>query len=196
MVQREERLRLHRRYRDPEQIEHWGLKENYLDDGTVKFRTVEDYLRASRGIQPILTRMAVSIGRTTKVGGGLFGSNSGNMIADGNGSSTTDAADYVMWRQIRSSLVPGDFNADGTVDAKDYQLWASSFGSTTSLNGDGNNSVAGAADLLTWRKQESAQNAPFGGASLTAALIPEPYALMLFLEATIVCLNWRATNNL
>ena len=79
-------------------------------------------------------------------------------------SQPTPLYDYnqMMYRLDLStipSLLPptlaGDYNGDGKVDAADYTVWRDTFGSTTDLRANGDNSgasqgVIDQADYLTW----------------------------------------------
>ena len=55
---------------------------------------------------------------------------------DANRDGTTDASDYVLWRNEKGILGPllepfkADFDANGTVDNSDYQIWRANFGRT------------------------------------------------------------------
>lgn len=76
----------------------WGLKENYLDNDAVKFRAVQDYLKALQN------------------------------PADINKDGAVDSTDYELWRSSFGSglNLSADVNRDGIVDGGDYLLWRKS----------------------------------------------------------------------
>jgi hypothetical protein len=94
--------------------------------------------------------------------------------------------------------VAGDYNSDGTVNALDYAVWRQSFGSTTSLNADGDlDGIVDAADYVVWRSNfghslPGAGSAVGGGASLSLSAVPEPAAAILLLTAGCAVLTARA----
>ncbi len=91
---------------------------------------------------------------------------------------------------------PGDFNADGTVDAADYVVWRDSFGSTTNLAANGDNTGASlykidAADLAVWKKNFGVTGA--GNQAVTFSSVPEPATWLSAVAVGLaVCLSrWR-----
>ena len=77
----------------------------------------------------------------------------------------------------------GDYNRDGEVSVEDYQVWKTNFGSTVSLNADGNNNNrVDAADYSIWRDAFTS-----AGGSGSAAVVPEP-AAAAFLVALVPAL--------
>src|SRR5262249_39656686 len=87
------------------------------------------------------------------------------------------------------SLLPptlvGDYNGDGKVDAADYTVWRDTFGSTTDLRANGDNSGASSgvvdqADYLIW-----VQNYGAAQAAGLAASVPEPASIMLLTTAAV-----------
>jgi hypothetical protein len=104
-------------------------------------------------------------------------------------STATPLYDYnqMMYRLDLStipSLLPptltGDYNGDGKVDAADYTVWRDTFGSTTDLRANGDDSgtsqgVVDQADYLTWVQNFGATQGAGTGAS-----VPEPASLILF----------------
>jgi hypothetical protein len=107
-------------------------------------------------------------------------------------SQPTPLYDYnqMMYRLDLStipSLLPptlaGDYNGDGKVDAADYIVWRDTFGSTTDLRANGDNSgasqgVIDQADYLTWMQNFGATQAPG-----SAATVPEPSSVVLLVAA-------------
>jgi hypothetical protein len=84
-------------------------------------------------------------------------------------------------------IYPGDYNLDGAVDVSDFNLWASSFGSTTQLDADGNhNQIIDAADYTIWR-----DNVAAGTAAQSDHAVPEPTSLVLALSLAGAPLRWR-----
>ncbi len=75
----------------------WGLKENYLDNNAVKFRAVQDYLKALP-----------------------------HSPADFNKDGAVDQSDYQIWRSTLGSrtILSADANGNGIVDAADYIVWS------------------------------------------------------------------------
>jgi hypothetical protein len=68
-----------------------------------------------------------------------------------------DLANYFPRLTVAYDITPGnvvgDYNSDGSVNAADYTVWRDTFGSTTDLraNGDDSNSVIDAADYEVWK---------------------------------------------
>jgi hypothetical protein len=86
------------------------------------------------------------------------------------------------------SLLPptliGDYNGDGKVDAADYIVWRETFGSTTDLRANGDNSgasqgVIDQADYLAWMQNFGAIQAAGSGAT-----VPEPLSIVLLVVAS------------
>lgn len=95
---------------------------------------------------------------------GFFAFN--DLRGDFNGDKTVNAADYVVWRNTLGQMgagLPADANGDGKVDGTDYGFWKANFGHVffESL-GSGS-----------------------GGVSVSAAIVPEPAAILAALLASI-----------
>jgi hypothetical protein len=107
-------------------------------------------------------------------------------------SQPTPLYDYnqLMYRLDLStipSLLPptlaGDYNGDGKVDAADYTVWRDTFGSTTDLRANGDNSgashgVIDQADYLAWVQKFGATQSAGSGAT-----VPEPASIVLLIVA-------------
>lgn len=79
----------------------------------------------------------------------------GTVPGDYNGDGLVDAADYVLWRDTKGSMVDAGTGADGdgsgTVDEGDYQFWVNNFGTSGgsgAASGLGTNVPEPAAILL------------------------------------------------
>lgn len=97
-----------------------------------------------------------------------------SLVGDYNRDLIVDALDYLEWRTaIGSTTAPhADGNFDGIVDTADYTVWRDNFG--TSLVGAGYGALLNVA----------------GGAS--AAIVPEPAAVLLLMLAGGAGLLWRS----
>jgi hypothetical protein len=109
-------------------------------------------------------------------------------------SQPTPLYDYnqMMYRLDLStipSLLPptlvGDYNGDGKVDAADYTVWRDTFGSTTDLRANGDNTGASSgvidqADYLAW-----VQNFGASQGAGSAVTVPEPTSIMLLTTAAV-----------
>jgi hypothetical protein len=74
----------------------------------------------------------------------------------------------------------GDYNGDDVVSAADYLIWRDTLGSTTDDRADGNNDgTVNAPDYDVWR-------AAFGSGGGSAAAVPEPEALALFIAGVVL----------
>jgi hypothetical protein len=163
----------------------WGLKENYLDSNAVKFKAVQDYLKALPRSTADFDKNGAVDQQDFELWRSSFGeSAAGSLFGDANNDGTTDAADWVMWRrQSVAAPARGDFNGDGRIDELDYAVWAESYGTYVAGTVDGNqNGVVDAADYVMWR---SLASTPFASANLAAA-VPEPSVLWLFAQAACI----------
>jgi hypothetical protein len=101
--------------------------------------------------------MAAAATVTTVVRDGL----SVPLVGDYNLNGTVDAADYVVWRDTLTQMVPplsgADGNGNGTIDSADYDVWRSHFG----------------------------QPAGSGAGLLAVAAVPEPTTLALVILAGV-----------
>jgi GH35 family endo-1,4-beta-xylanase len=88
--------------------------------------------------------------------------------------------------------VTGDYNGDGKVSAADYTVWRDTYGSTTDLraNGDDSNSVIDDDDYQVWLDNFGMVQASGSGASATSAAVPEPATAVLLLMAALA---WRCS---
>ncbi|MEZ6098393.1 MAG: hypothetical protein R3E01_05425 [Pirellulaceae bacterium] len=85
-------------------------------------------------------------------------------------SASTAQRGVVVYGELVSQSLPGDYNNNGSVDAADYTVWKDNFGSDTNLDADGNgNGVIDAADYTVWKDN-------FGNslATVATAAVPEP----------------------
>jgi hypothetical protein len=98
--------------------------------------------------------------------------------ADGNGNGIIDAADYVMWRDIHTSVLI----------AHEYDVWRQAFGQPAIPPGSGadynQNGIVDAADYVVWRDRtgmSAGGGATIGGGSTSIARVsaPEPSSSML-----------------
>jgi Subtilase family len=90
---------------------------------------------------------------------------------------------WTMAAPTHASL--GDYDGNGIVQANDYTVWKNDFGTANAAadgNGDG---VVNAADYTIWR-DHLGQSVPASG---SAATVPEPSAVCLFLIAAICALR-------
>jgi hypothetical protein len=88
---------------------------------------------------------------------------------------------------ITAAFPLGDYNHSGAVESGDYATWRSTFGSTSSLNADGNgNNIVDAADYVIWRNQSSPGSAVSAG--LSAINTPEPSTLHVVCASVLVIL--------
>jgi hypothetical protein len=92
---------------------------------------------------------------------------------------------------INAGRPPGDYDQNGVVDAADHGLWRAQFGSTMSLDADGNgNGIVDAADYIVWRKHLGERS--LGAPSVGATAVPEP-SVMLLLAMGWIALVVRRT---
>jgi hypothetical protein len=98
--------------------------------------------------------------------------------------------------QILRAVAPGiptddaDFDGDGDVDGQDFLTWQRGLGGDPTLangNANGDGAIDG-ADLAVWRNQ-------FGLASVPAAAVPEPGAIVLLAAAASLIGAWRVPTN-
>ena len=87
-------------------------------------------------------------------------------------------------RLCRSS---GDYNGNGVVDAADYTVWRDTFGSTTDLAPNGDNTGASAgkidqADFTFWKIKFGTH---FGSGSGANAAVPEPTTAWMLLAGIL-----------
>jgi hypothetical protein len=105
----------------------------------------------------------------------------------------THAIDPLMIAGLPPATAAGDFDANGVVDAADYNLWRSQFGTVSASIGDGadgnGDGVIDAADYVVWR------HAMGGGASTSAAVVPEPSTLVFVVIATCIFLASVSESN-
>ncbi|MCA9186567.1 MAG: hypothetical protein KDA99_13155, partial [Planctomycetales bacterium] len=84
----------------------------------------------------------------------------------------------VVYGDLPSASLAGDYNGNGSVDAADYTVWKDNFGSTSALDADGNgNGTVDAADYTIWKDN-------FGniaGAAANVASVPEPSSIAIAL---------------
>ncbi len=85
----------------------WGLKESYLDNDAVKFRAVQDYLKALPHDK-----------------------------ADFNKDGAVDLQDYEIWRSSFDSHISlsADANGDGKVNAADFVTWRKQLSQSSELS--------------------------------------------------------------
>jgi hypothetical protein len=98
----------------------------------------------------------------------------------------------IGWEINLPEPVPGDYNGNGIVDAADYSIWRNTFGSTTDLRANGNNSGASAnvidqADYTFWKTHFGQTSASGGG----AFGVPEPATVLLLLAGGMLSLVVR-----
>ncbi len=106
-----------------------------------------------------------------------------NFLVSPNGEIISDSDVLVRIGLNSEYALPGDFNGDGRVDAADYTVWRDNFGSSASLNGNGDESgmsvgVVDGADYTHWRSNfGNAVGVPI--AAFQRATIPEPSGFRL-----------------
>jgi hypothetical protein len=92
--------------------------------------------------------------------------------------------------------IAGDYLRDGVVDQLDYNAWWQSFGSSTSLDADGNlNGIVDAADFAVWRNNLGASipsltiapstGSGSGAVLVVGAAVPEPTTAALLIAALL-----------
>ena len=90
-------------------------------------------------------------------------------------------------RSLGPFVQPGDYDHNGTVGPEDYAVWKSSFGSTSSLNADGNgDGIVNAADYTIWRDNLAASGGAGSGGELQSSGVPEPGTGLLSLAAIAI----------
>lgn len=101
------------------------------------------------------------------------------------------------------TALAGDYFVDHTVNLQDYTVWRQNFGSTSSLDADGNlNGIVDAADYAIWR-DNFGNSIPPGAGSLMpgggngsyfqlGTTVPEPTSAVLFLLAAGTMFTARA----
>ncbi len=98
--------------------------------------------------------------------------NQDNLAADADGDSNVDEDDLAIWQAnlgqgVLRSQLPGDYNRDGDISNADFLWWQTLYGSTLTLDADGNgDGVVNAADYTVWRDSMAAAG--------QAVTIPEP----------------------
>jgi hypothetical protein len=197
----------------------WGLQEDYLDQDSVKFRAVQDYLKRFQASAIGMGAEAYSIWRST------FGSTT-LLDADVNLDGAVDAADYIVVRRLldriqrntdfstwrstfgSTTMLEADINLDGAVDAADYVVlrklldrlvqntdfatWRSTFGSTTMLDADVNwDNVVDAADYVMLRRYFGILAHDSNASGLLSLSLPEPSGLLLLLTGTAFAAPWE-----
>ena len=87
---------------------------------------------------------------------------SNSLTGDYNLNGIVDAADYVVWRDTLTQMVPPSSGADGdgnvTIDSDDYDVWRNHFGQSAG-----------------------------GAGSYVIASVPEPATLALLILAEVCC---------
>ncbi len=103
-----------------------------------------------------------------------------SLTGDTTGFTLVETATTLSLQFTGSGGVPGDYDGNGSVGPEDLALWQSTYGSTTSLDadGDGSNRVAG-GDFLFW------QQANGGGGLSALEAVPEPSSLVMLLTALL-----------
>jgi hypothetical protein len=154
----------------------WSLREDYLDNDSVKSQAVQEYLRR---IQPIPADDDGGLGEWRST----FGA-SDDLQADVDASGSVDAADFVLLRRKHSEPTYTDGAA----------LWRGTYGSNTDHRADWDeNGTVEAADYVLWR-HTSLSTASAGGLALSmqaAQLAPEPGAVSLSMLAASIILGIR-----
>jgi hypothetical protein len=95
--------------------------------------------------------------------------------------SSTPLNGVVLYAPLTASGIPGDFDHNGVVNAVDLAQWKGDFGVNNESDAD-NDGDSDGADFLLWQR-----NFGNSAAGTTAAAVPEPNAVVLFLIATIAC---------
>jgi hypothetical protein len=152
----------------------WGLKENYLDDDSVKYQAVQSYLNQFRAPPGGMGLNGFELWRS------IFGSTT-DLRADFNGDAVVDAADYIMLRERAVVL-------------STYTLWRETFGSTTDLRADLNsNGVVDTSDYILLRELLGPSNFALAPSVLQSggpATVPEPNGRLLLLTAGAITLGF------
>jgi endoglucanase len=94
--------------------------------------------------------------------------------------------------------LPGDYNADGVVDAADYTVWRDHLGERIGLHNDPTPGTVGPEDYDVWKAHFGQVSAAGSGTLATAAAVPEPATVVLWLAAAalavirrrVSCVGW------
>jgi hypothetical protein len=97
------------------------------------------------------------------------------------GGLTADTFDTTLFKVEFTTTavapgVPGDYNNNGVVDAADYVLWRKGGALQNEVDNPG---TVNTADYTAWRARFG--NNSGSGASLSAAAVPEPQSILLFI---------------
>src|SRR5262249_8314956 len=93
------------------------------------------------------------------------------------------------------ATIAGDYDSNGIVDARDYTIWRDTFGSTTDLRANGDNTGLSqnkidAADFAIW-KSNFGIGQPGAGGGLGGGTVPEPGSIVLALVGVVGLLGFR-----
>lgn len=98
----------------------------------------------------------------------------------------TDQTETITYTLAPPPFTAGDYNGDGAVNAADYTIWRDTFGSTTDLRANGDNTGASQgtidqADYAVWKT-----NFGSGGAGAAVSSVPEPMSAGLLICGMLV----------